>query len=282
MSKPSSVTSITGNLDITYEKPVLKDDKTYTTEKETRQTQINIVFALWNSEKHSEIKISFREMLFIYSDVEDRLGIVFKEWLHKKEIYESVFELFMTTMYTPSLYLHYGFLNIVQALEVYHGNKYEGTYQPDKTYKEGIYEKLLEAIEQFPSDSSDSKYGVSGDFRAALKGKLNFLNQHTLQTRLGEILEDIKCFLPENFIGEAEDRKKFISKAANTRHALAHHNRRQKKKAAKEQELLRLFHTLTVILQCCLLQELGFTDESIKNLINRNRNYQREWRSSLD
>jgi hypothetical protein len=221
-------------------------------------------------------------MLFIYSDVQDRLGAVFKEWLHKRERYESVFELFMTTMYTPSLYLHYGFLNMIQALEVYHGNKYKGTYQPDEIYKKGVYEKLLEAIKQFPSNSVDSKHGISDDFRAALKGKLNFLNQHTLQTRLGEILEDITCLLPENFIGEAEDRKKFISKASNTRHALAHHNRRQRKKAAKDRELLRLFHTLTVILQSCLLREVGFTDESIKNLINRNRNYQREWRSSLD
>lgn len=282
MSKPSSMASVTGNLDITYEKPVLRDDGTYTTEEETKETEVNIIFSIWNSEKHSEAKTSLHEMLFVHSDVEGRLGIVFKEWLHKKEIYESVFELFMTTIYTPNLYLHYGFLNIIQALEVYHGNKYQGKYQLDKAYKGGIYGKLLEAVDQFPSDSIDSQYGINNDFREALKGKLNFLNQHTLQTGLGEILENIVCLLPENFIGETEDRKKFISKASNTRHALAHHNKKQRKKAAKEQELLRLFHTLTVILQTCLLRELGFTDESIKNLLNRSRKYQREWRSSLD
>lgn len=282
MSRPASVTSITGNLDVTYEKPILKDDKTYTTEEETRESQVNIVFALRNSEQHSKVKTSLHEMLFIYNDIQDRLGIVFKEWMHKKEIYESVFDLFMITTYTPSLYLHYGFLNMIQALEVYYGNKYEGKYQLNGVYKEGIYKKILEAIDQFQSNSIDSRFGISDDFRAALKGKLNFLNQHTLQTRLGEILEDITGLLPENFIGEAEDRKRFISKASNTRHALAHHNRKHKKKAAKDQELLQLFHTLTVILQVCLLRELGFADASIKDLINRNRNYQREWRSSSD
>ncbi len=106
------------------------------------------------------------------------------------------------------------------------------------------------------------------------------LNQHTLQTRLGEILEDITYLLPDNFIGNTDDKKNFISRASNTRHALAHHNKRQKRKAAKGQELLRLFHTLNVILQSCLLRELGFTDESIKKLIDRNRDYQREWLSS--
>jgi ApeA N-terminal domain 1 len=280
MSKPSSMASVTGNIDTTHEKPILKDDGTYSTVEEIRETQVNILFALWDSEKHSERKISLHEMLFVYSDVENKLGVVFKEWLNKKEIYESVFELFMTTMYTPSLYLHYGFLNMIQGLEVYHGNKYEGTYQEDEAYKGGIYKKLLEAIENFPSKNTNNQNGINDDFRAALKGKLNFLNQHTLQTRLGEILEDITCLLPDNFIGGDDSRKSFISKASNTRHALAHHNKKQKKKAAKGQELLRLFHTLTVILQSCLLRELGFTDESIKRLIDRNRNYQREWRSS--
>jgi hypothetical protein len=280
MSKPSSMSAVTGNVDVTYEKPILKDDGSYSIEEEIRENQVNILFGLWNSEKSSEVKISLHEMLFIYGDIEGKLGEIFKQWLHKKEAYESVFELFMTTMYTPNLYLHYGFINMIQALEVYHGNKYEGTYQKDEIYKEGIYKNLLEAIEKFPSENGESQHGISDDFRSALKGKLNFLNQHTLQTRLGEILEDITCLLPDNFVGGADDRKSFISRASNTRHALAHHNKRQNKKAAKGRELLQLFHTLKVILQSCLLRELGFTDESIKKLIERNRDYQREWRSS--
>lgn len=282
MSKPSSVDCVTGKLDIIYESPALKDDGTYTIEEETKETQVNIIFAFRNSDKHSETKPSLHEMLFVYSDVEGRLGVVFKEWLHKKEKYEFVFELLMTTLYTPNLYLHYGFLNVIQALEAYHSNKYKGKYQLGNSYKKGIRKKLLEAIEQFPSESTDSEYGISDDFRAALRGRLDFMNQHTLQTRLGEILEDIMCVLPENFIGEAEDRKKFIRKASNTRHALAHHKKQQREEAARGQELRRLFHTLTVILQSCLLRELGFTDKSIRNLISRNRNAQREWRSSSD
>jgi ApeA N-terminal domain 1 len=277
MSKPSLVASVTGDVNITHEKPIFKDDGTYSMEEEISEIQVDILFSLRNSEKHSEIKITLHEMLFIYSDVEDKLGVVFKEWLHKKEKYESVFELFMNTMYNPSLYLNYGFLNMIQALEVYHGNKYEGTYQKDKAYKGGVYKKLFEAIENFPSNNTDNQSGISDEFRAALKGKLNFLNQHTLQTRLGEILEDIRCLLPDNFIEGDDNKKNFISRASNTRHALAHHNKKQKKKAAKGQELLQLFHTLTVILQSCLLRELGFTNESVKNLINRNRNHKREW-----
>jgi hypothetical protein len=280
MSKPSSISAVTGNVNLTYEKSIPNDDGSSSIKEEIREKQVNILFRLWNPEKNSEINIFPHEMLFIYSDIENQLGEFFKQWLDKKETYESVFELFMITMYTPNLYLHYGFLNMIQALEVYHGNKYEGKYQKNENYKEGIYKNLLEAIEKFPSENSNSQHGISDDFRAALKGKLDFLNEHTLQTRLGEILEDLVYLLPDNFVGGADERKIFIRRASNTRHALAHHNKKQKKKAAKEQELRQLFHTLKVILQSCLLRELGFTDESIKKLIERNRDSQEEWRSS--
>jgi hypothetical protein len=278
MSKPSSISAVTGNVDVSYEKPILNGDGSYFFEEETREIQVNILFAVGNFGNNSETKAFLHEMLFIYNDIEGRLGEIFEQWLNKKEVYESVFELFMTTMYTSNLYLHYGFLNMIQALEVYHGNKYQGKYQEEEIYKNGIYNKLLKVVENFSMQSDQNKSGISEDFKKALKGKLNFLNEHSLQTRLGEILKDVTCLLPDNFIGGENERSSFISKASNTRHALAHHDKKQKKKAAKGQELFQLFHTLKVILQCCLLRELSFTDESIKELVERNRNYSKEWR----
>src|SRR5919199_2823064 len=278
MSQPSSISAVMGNVNVTYEKPILNGDGSYSLEEETMEIQVNILFAVRNFGKNSETKAFLHEMLFIYNEIEGSLGEIFKQWLNKKEVYESVFELFMTTMYASNLYLHYGFLNMIQALEVYHGNKYQGKYQEEKIYKNGIYKDILEVIENFPPQSDQNKSGISEDFKNALKGKLNFLNEHSLQTRLGEILKDVTCLLPDNFIGGENERSSFISKASNTRHALAHHDKKQKKKAAKGQELFQLFHTLKVILQCCLLRELSFTDESIKNLIERNRNYSKEWR----
>src|ERR687886_363237 len=214
MSQPSSISAVMGNVNVTYEKPILNGDGSYSLEEETMEIQVNILFAVRNFGKNSETKAFLHEMLFIYNEIEGSLGEIFKQWLNKKEVYESVFELFMTTMYASNLYLHYGFLNMIQALEVYHGNKYQGKYQEEKIYKNGIYKDILEVIENFPPQSDQNKSGISEDFKNALKGKLNFLNDHTLK----------------------------------------------------------------VILQCCLLRELSFTDESIKNLIERNRNYSKEWR----
>lgn len=133
-------------------------------------------------------------MLFLFSDVENNLGSVFKTWISKREAYESVFDLLMTTMYTPSLYLHYRFLNIIQALEVYHTSKYEGTYQDRKVYEKGLYRQFLEVLKNFPSESVDRENGISDEFRNALKGKLKSQTRFTLETRLKEILSDVFSF----------------------------------------------------------------------------------------
>jgi len=125
MSNPSSVSAVMGNVDITSEKSILKEDGSYSFEEVTLESKVNILFAFGDSGKNSETKVFLHEMLFIYNDIEGNLGEVFKQWLHKKETYESVFGLFMITMYTSDLYLHYHFLNIIQALEVYHRIKYK-------------------------------------------------------------------------------------------------------------------------------------------------------------
>jgi len=274
MSKPSSISAMTGNVNVSYEKRIFKDDGSSSIEEEIKEKQVNILFPLWNSEKSSEITRFPYEMLFLYSDIEGELGEIFKQWLHKKELYESVFDLFMITMYTPNLYLHYRFLNMIQALEVYHGNKYKKSkYQETKIYQEGISKNLLEVIDKFPPKNRENPHGISDDFRDALKGQVNSnLNRFTLHTKLAEILENITPLLPDDLVGGTEDRKSFITKAITTRNTLTHHSKKEKKKAAKPEELINLFYTLKVILQCCLLRELGLTDESIKKLIKRNKN----------
>ncbi|MBD2043317.1 HEPN domain-containing protein [Microcoleus sp. FACHB-672] len=280
MTKPTSVISVTGKTDVIQTKPIEQANGSITLKEELRETQVIIMFGLWNSEKNSETKLSPNEMLFLFSDVENSLGEVFETWIKKRETYESVFDLLMTTMYTPSLYLHYGLINIIQALEAYHTSKYEGIYQDKKVYEKGLYKKFLEVLKDFPSESVDNENGISDEFRNALKGKLKSQTRFTLETRLKEILSEIFCLLPPNFIGSLEARGLFARKASETRNALTHHDKEKRKKAGKGQELVQLFHTLTVILQICLLRELNIPDDSIKILVERNRVYQKEWRPS--
>jgi hypothetical protein len=283
MSKPTSIISVEGKLDVTVPRYVNQDDRTDIMGEQVQEQEIIILFGLGGNLSNSEAKLSVHEMLFTFNDMEDRLGEIFTAWINNQEKYTPVFQLLMTTIYTPNLYINYGFINIIQALESYHSAsdrfKDKGKYQQSKIYKDGICNKLLEVIEEFPEKTVDEAYGISDDFRAALKGKIKGLNQVTLQTRLNQLIEDISDLLPSNFIGDVQDRELFASRASKARNAWTHHDEKEKEKAAKDKELIKIFHTLTTILKVCVLRELNFTDDSIKKVISRNRNYQREWRS---
>jgi len=275
MTIPTSVISITGKVDITHTKFVEKEPEVFKREVEIQETQVIIIFNLSNPEKISNVNLAISEMLFLFSDIED-FGNVFEAWLNKRELYESVFDLLLITMYSPDLYLHYKFLNIIQALEAYHTMKYEvGIYQDQKVYKKGLYKKFLDVLEKFPSEHDDKENGISDEFKKALKGKLKLQTRFTLETRLKEILIDILPLLPNNFIGK--DTAIFANKASETRNALTHHDKEKRKKAAQGKELFQLFHSLSVVLQICLLREINIPDESIRDLIVQNRKYQREW-----
>ncbi|BAY28989.1 hypothetical protein NIES2107_08300 [Nostoc carneum NIES-2107] len=280
MTKPTSVIEIKGKTDNNYTNPVRQADGSIKLEEELRETQVIILFSLWNSAKNSQIKISTNDMLFLFRDVENNFGEILETWSNKQERYESVFDLLMTTMYTPNLYLHYGFINIIQALEAYHTNKYEGIYQDRKVYEKGLYKQFIEILNNFPGESVDKENGISDEFRNALKGKLKAQTRFTLQTRLKELLSEVSSLLPDDFIGGINDRELFSRRAADTRNALTHHDKEKREQAAKGQELFQLFHTLKVILQICLMRELNFTNESIAALVKRNRAYQNEWRPS--
>ncbi|MFN7254596.1 MAG: HEPN domain-containing protein [Microcystis sp.] len=280
MTKATSVIKVTGKADVIHEKPVQQANGDFTLEKEARETQVIIIFGLWNPTKSSEINLSPDKMLFLFSDVENNLGSFFEAWINKREEYEPVFDLLMATMYSSSLYLGYKFLNIIQALEAYHTRKYEGSYQDKKIYKKGLYKKFIEVLNDFPSESDNQENGISDEFRNALKGKLKNQTSFTLETRLKEIINKVSSLLPNNFIGSVKDRELFSRRAYETRNALTHHNKEKRQQAARGRELFQLFHTLTVILQICLLRELNLPDESIKILVERNRAYQKEWRPS--
>lgn len=282
MTKATSVIKVTGKADVIHEKPVQQANGDFTLEKEARETQVIIIFGLWNPTKSSEINLSPDKMLFLFSDVENYLGSFFEAWINKREEYEPVFDLLMATMYSSSLYLGYKFLNIIQALEAYHTSKYEGSYQDKKIYKKGLYKKFIEVLNDFPSESDNQENGISDEFRNALKGKLKNQTSFTLETRLKKILNKVSSLLPNepDFIGNEKDRELFSRRASETRNALTHHNKEKRQQAARGRELFQLFHTLTVILQICLLRELNLPDESIKILVERNRAYQKEWRPS--
>jgi len=77
----------------------------------------------------------------------------------------------------------------------------------------------------------------------------------------------------DRFIG---NKNAFIEKVVDTRNYQTHHDEDLKERAVGGEELYHLTQKLKVLLEVCLLTELGFSSEEIKGLFSRNSRYQYE------
>ena len=203
------------------------------------------------------------QMLFPLPDVQNQLEIHLRNWIDKAESLRPVYDLFFATRRNPHIHVESLFLSLTQAIEAYHRRKYDGKYQADEDYRNGLYKRFLDVI---PSN-------LDKDFRDALKeGKLLFANEHSLRRRLQEITKRICLNLPIGFFSQKNKKclKAFIDKVHNTRNYLNHHTCKLRDKAVRDpMELHQIAKRLRVILDICLLEEAGFNFDDIKKMFSK-------------
>jgi len=194
-------------------------------------------------------------ILFTFADISDRFAEILKNWIEKVKILEPAYYLYFGTLYNTKMYLEHQFLNLIQALEAYHRQKYNGEYE---NYKP-IYNEFKKIV-----DSSN----IDRSFKDALEERLKYLNEYSLTKRLKELFK--KYHIIHDFI---IDKDNFIHKVVNTRNYLTHYSGKPQNIAAAEEELYNIIQKLKIILQICFLKDLGFNDEEIKNALNRYYNH---------
>jgi len=94
-------------------------------------------------------------------------------------------------------------------------------------------------------------------------------NELPLRIRLRDILNTHKAA----FTGLIEDEAEFINDVKNTRNYFTHYNEKLREKAASGADLFYLTEKLKILVETCLLSELGFSNEEISSFFQRNRNY---------
>lgn len=65
------------------------------------------------------------------------------------------------------------------------------------------------------------------------------------------------------------DKKSFINKVVNTRNYLTHYDQGLKNQAAGDEELVHIIQKLKLLMEICLLSELGFSLDEIKSLLSK-------------
>jgi len=224
---------------------------TITLEDKTYRPPISIFYKLPAIYQVSKPLMPFH-MLFTFKDISESFEVFLKNWFDKAEMLKPVYDLYFGTLYNPRMYLQHAFLSLVQAVETYHRRTMRNYELPEDEYQSRIAE-ILNAV---PSG-----------YEKWLKWKLKYSNEPTLKQRLEDILEAFSEFLN----GFIENKSSFVDKTVYTRHYLTHFDPDLKERSAEGEELYRLTQKLKVLLQICLLKELGFSSDSVRGLISRAR-----------
>ena len=192
------------------------------------------------------------KMFFTLNDVQDNLEMYLEKWFEKKEILKPVYNLYFEGFYNNNLSVEQKFLNLIQALESYHRRIEKGKYLSNEEYN-NIYNVLVKAI---PEE-------VDEELKERLKGYLKYGNEYSLRKRLKQIYKKYKKIL-DNIV---DNKKRFIDKVVKLRNYLTHYDDDSLKEDINIKEIYDLNQKLEEILRICLLLEIGFENERIKELL---------------
>lgn len=166
---------------------------------------------------------------------------------------DPVYRLFLGTVYNPQSYLEQHFLNLVQALEVYHRR---ALYVPELP-KEEHERRVNEILDASPEEH-----------KGWLERKLRVVSEPSLNQRLHEIFKR-HLSIVEFVIGKKKQvRAEFIEKVVATRNYRTHFDDSKKDKAARGEELYKIMQNLNLVLEACLMEEIGFTPDRTKDAIS--------------
>lgn len=193
--------------------------------------------------------------LFTFEHIESKSKTIFKEWFLKYETLAPVFDRYFDTIYNHYLYEVNHFLNLISALETYHRRTSEETYF-DVDYYKALKIKIKDVLPE-----GDKK--INDWF-----GKFEFMNEVSLRNRLKKVCEKFN----DIFLELEPETKTFINKVLATRNYYTHYNERLRADIVTKIEFRRYNGLLNVLIQLCLLSELGFETKEMKEAIKRNIN----------
>jgi hypothetical protein len=186
--------------------------------------------------------------LLSHKDIENTFITYVQNWYHKYDELEPVLTLYFGIYYGRFVYLNLKFICLVQAIEAYHRRMVSNEELPENQHKERIT-RILSSV-----SSNDQRW---------LKGELTYSNEPSLRKRLNDIFNKFAPILNKLI----PDEKYFINKVVNTRNYMTHYDSHLKEQSAKHNELFVITEKLRIMVEICLLKEIGLTTNDINKLV---------------
>lgn len=195
------------------------------------------------------------DMLFDFQDIKEQFSQLLSDWLIKRDELSTVMDLFFAVENSSGAYLANEFLNLTQALEIYHRERLNTPVDPELVKEHEAKKRIVVA-------------NAPEEYREWLTNQLTVSNQVRLQQRLAELFGHT-----DNVISKLVTNKEIFSrKVTKTRNYLTHYSRNSAHVMDGE-ELFRATQILSYVLQLCFLLELGLSEESIVKLFERNQKF---------
>ncbi|MCJ7776744.1 MAG: hypothetical protein MUP16_00270 [Sedimentisphaerales bacterium] len=187
--------------------------------------------------------------LFCEEDLEKPLQYYLRNWLKKYRLVSTPFSLYDSAVYSEKN-TETKFLLLSQAVESYHRRFRNGYYLSKSEFQSQVLRPLYKAI---PAQLDRS-------FKASLKSRLKYSNEHSLRKRIKDLISENKNILERYF----KVPKDLENKIVDARNYLTHFN-----KANHEITLSTLVFYITILkklFELSLLKEIGFEQNKISML----------------
>jgi len=216
------------------------------------------VHVLWQPVFVVEEPVPWRmpeEMLFTFADVEDFLPDLLDRWFRLRSDADPFSQVYFALQEAPPRYIDARFLSLLQAMALY----FCGTADVGGRYRD-LTKHVGAAMANLVSDE-DRPW-----LHAIVPNEKDVSFPRSLFNAL-EKNADIMRPLVSN------DIRAFAGRVMDTRNYLLHRDPALQGRAAGGAELLWMIKKLMVLINACLLDEIGFRRDKLIALFNRNRNY---------
>lgn len=216
--------------------------------------QTEILYRSSISQNMDKIKV-VSPFLLTYEQIENKFNDIIHNWFELRKKMSAAYDLFFGVMYNTDLYLSNRFLMLAEALEIYIGIIIQENHDPELEVKRKRIDAICEAINKVSTLDKADKEWVEKSMKD--KRSLSFKERMSKAYDLYyDLLPKLSCV-----IGTEEE---FSSKVTELRHRLTHGNIDYDE--LKIDELYWKQKDLQLIIQLCILSELKFSNNDIKNI----------------
>ena len=209
-----------------------------------------------HSDFHESDRV-FRELMyFTLEDLKEDIEPILKNWFARSDMLDQVFGLYNRAI-SKKMYLDDNFLILAKAVEAYHRQMHKETY-----IDKAEFEKLKTLLKKEIKPCIPSK-----DLRRRIYESMNLANNPSLRDRLADLQKKHQGHNRNLF----EDFDTFADAVVSTRDQLTHYFGSGKSKARLDgQSLNYMSKRLRLVLELCLLSEMGFNDEELLQMAAKN------------